>query len=106
MCYGTVNPEHCISTHYSEPVPATDEVLSFCIDYCFKDDTPAIVTPPPSVTLEPTPMPTTWMPTALPTPPPTQIYTQPCVTCPSPVPTPLPTWSPTPKPTFVPTLYP
>merc|ERR1719201_59164 len=62
----------------------SDEALKFCIDYCFKDQAPAIEKPSP--TLEPTPLP--------------------CLTCPSPQPTPQPSWSPTPKPTFAPTAYP
>jgi hypothetical protein len=107
-CKDGVNFENCISSNYRE-VMGKDSALEFCIDYCFADAMPAKLTPLefPVVTLEPTPVPTTWMPTPLPTPHPTQIYTQPCLTCPTPKPTPLPTFLPTPIPTALPTtMYP
>merc|ERR1719326_1356823 len=86
VCSPGVDFEHCISTQFQEDESLKkEEALSFCIDYCFEDDTPAILTPEPTfpdVTLQPTPM-----PTPFPT-------------------TPFPTYSPTPKPTFGPTIQP
>merc|ERR1719487_1722277 len=126
-CKEDVAPfESCISTGYQE-VMKTDEAFTFCIDYCFSDDAPGVLTPAPTVTLEPTPMPTvtpfpTWSPTPKPTPMPTtasptwsptpQPTAMPTTAAPtwspthapSPMPTTaMPTWSPTPKPTAMPT---